>query len=221
LLPHDPVNPEGLRPEVRLNTLATLINQLDTAPIGVRPEESPEGRLILLFKQLATPRQDALAFHGGVDRWRWLCSSKALAPMLAVVAEVEQARVTAARLAPFQRLSETVTFVESPCRGFDVWYAERSSVIVAYIATSGTVTLGCQNDATAVRHFGPGGLRAVYSRLQPAGSGGREAVGGSPRGLRLSRDEALRAGELVAKFLDTCTESVVQTREHNQAYGAN
>ncbi len=178
--------------------LAELVNRADVNPIGLRLEESENGRRVLLFKRLSSGAQDATAFHAGVDCWRLLCGPRAPRALLAAVAEEEALRVRQARAAAVECLGDTVALVESEVWGYDVWYAEIRPVIVAFIAAQNRVSIGCRDLATAARFFGPGGLSNVFPKLQPPGWGGRETIGGSPRGARLTREEAHAIAQQVA-----------------------
>lgn len=180
--------------------LARLVNMADIQPIGLRLEESAVGQLVLLFKRLASGVGDATAFHAGVDRWRMLTASNPPAALLHAVVEEERQRVILARSARIEIISPQVAFVESEVWGYDVWYAEVRPIIVAFDAQSRRVTIGCPDKTTAEKWFGPGGLNNIYPRLQPAGWGGRETIGGSPRGMQLDRQQALSAAKWVAKM---------------------
>ena len=192
-----PVKASGTRD---LTALADLVNRMDTAPIGIRLEESEEGTLLLLWNQLASSAQDETAFHGGVDRWRNLLG-RAPKALLAAAKTEEAARVTEARQAQVTKVSDKVALVESPAWGFDVWYAEQAPIIVAYVASNGNVTIGCPDVATAEKLLGPGGLKNVFPKLEPAGWGGRESIGGSPRGQKLTREQALAAAQAIAALV--------------------
>jgi hypothetical protein len=184
-----------------LNPFADLINLMDTAPIGVRLEEKPDGNILLLWDQLASSAHDASAVHAGVDRWRrFFSDERPLTSLYAAAAEQEASRVSAARLAKVETVSPTVALVVSAVRGFDVWYAEVAPVIVL-LKPEGVVSIGCPNKAVAEELFGVGGLMNVFPHLLPAGWGGRESIGGSPRGLTLSFDQALTAAQMVATFV--------------------
>ncbi len=179
--------------------LATLINQADLSPIGLRLAEHAEGSTLLLFRQLRSAGQDALSFYAGVEHWRMLCGPNPPRSLLLAAGADEARRITAARAANVERVSDEVALVSSPVWGFDVWYAEVRPVIVAYVAEAARVTVGCRDAATAERLFGPGGLKNLLPLLQPPGWGGRETVGGSPRDARLGLDEARAAAEQIAR----------------------
>jgi hypothetical protein len=200
LLPTQPTGP-STRPAVGFQAflpLAELVSRADVDPIGLRLEESENGRRVLLFKRLASGAQDATAFHAGVDCWRLLCGSRTPRALLAAVAEEEALRVKQARAAAVECLGDAVALVESEVWGYDVWYAEIRPVIVAFIAAQNRVSIGCRDLATAARFFGPAGLGNVFPKLQPPGWGGRETIGGSPRGARLTREEAHAIAQQVA-----------------------
>ena len=185
-----PVKASGTRD---LSALADLVNRADLS-VTVRLEEEEGGETLLLWKQLASPSQDALAFYGGVERWRLLLG-RPLASLLQASKAQEVQRVNAARQARVQRFGK-VALVESSVPGFDVWYSELAPCIVA-LTPQGNITLGCQDVPTAERLFGDGGLKRVYNLLGQ-GWGGRETVGGSPRGQRMTLDDAQRVAQVIA-----------------------
>lgn len=183
----------GLLPD-GLDDLAALVNQVDTNPIGVRVEEHAWGPHLLLWNQLWSRQQDALAFYGGVDRWRWVL--KAPKVLLDTTQQMERERVAKAREAKVLATSGKIrlndfALVESDVWGFDVWYSEIAPCIMAW--HDGQVTVGVKDAETADNLFGKGGLKCVFPRLQPQGWGGRETIGGSPRGLQISKAEAQAA----------------------------
>jgi hypothetical protein len=179
--------------------LAELINQADLAPVGLRVEAHSEGGRLMLFRQMHFPAQDALNFYAGVDRWRLLCGPTTSKHLLQATLQVEAQRVTQARAAGHEVISDSVGLVKSPVWGFDVWYAEVKPVIVAYVPDAARVTVGVRDIEVAERLFGHGGLKRVFPRLAPAGWGGRETVGGSPRAVRLTLDETRQAAMEIAR----------------------
>ena len=186
----------GLLPEGRdLGTLAELIADADTRPHALADDPRPEAALLLLWRRMASGVQDATAFYGGVDRWRTLLKATPPQALLEAARAEEATRITAARNARVERFGPQVALVESPVPGFDVWYAEIAPVIVAYVADAQRVTIGVRDLATAQALFGPRGLLEVFPKLQPAGWGGRETVGGSPRGVALPLEAALRTAQ--------------------------
>ena len=186
----------GLLPEGRdLGALAELIADADTRPHALADDTRPEAALLLLWRRMASGVQDATAFYGGVDRWRVLLKAAPPQALLEAARAEEATRIAAARTARVERFGPQVALVESPVPGFDVWYAEIAPVIVAYVADAQRVTIGVRDLATAQALFGPRGLLEVFPKLQPAGWGGRETVGGSPRGVALPLEAALRTAQ--------------------------
>jgi hypothetical protein len=119
----------------------------------------------------------------------------------AVIAVVEPGgEVHAPGPPPHQRRAEPrVAIVKSTVWGFDRWYLW-APVVVSFSARLDKVTAGCPDRETAERLFGPGGLANIWPLLGP-GWGGRETVGGSPRGERLTLADAERAALRIAEVL--------------------
>ncbi len=182
-----------------LTAFAVLVNEADMAPLGLGLAATPEGRTLLLWNQMASDVQDATSFHSGVDRWRALLCGTQRGALLSAAAAQEAERVEEARRAPVERLSAHVALIESGLRAFDVWYAEIAPVIVLFNEASSNVTVGCPGKEAAERIFGPGGLMRVFPLLSPPGWGGREGIGGSPRGVRLTRAQAREAAARIAQ----------------------
>jgi hypothetical protein len=183
------------------SALAALVNRMDTTPIGTRLEdEGDEGVVILAFNALASGIEDAIGFYAGVDRWRYL-TGRPNSAILSGVHQAEQDRVLSARDADAVMLGTDVAFVSgSQIWGFDVWYADHAPCIVS-LAQDGNVTIGVTDTETAEEMFGPGGLKNVFPQLEPEGWGGRESIGGSPRGHHMSHDEAWEAAKTVASLV--------------------
>lgn len=69
----------------------------------------------------------------------------------------------------------------------------RHHLIFSYVAAMGKVTMSCPNESVAEEIFGKGGMSNIYPLLEkfnPTGWGGRAAVGGSGRNIKLTLDEA-------------------------------
>ncbi|MCC6751996.1 MAG: hypothetical protein IT371_30365 [Deltaproteobacteria bacterium] len=181
----------GLLPD-GLSDLAALVNAVDVDPFSIKLEEQGDnGARLLLFNQMASGVEDATAFYSGVDRWRMLTGPRAPEALLKATLAQERSRVEGASRASIEAHGGIpVAFVRSALWGFDVWYRQHPCVVAFH---DGKVTVGCRDLATAVRLFGPGGLKGVFSSLAPAGWGGRETVGGSPRGLALTESQAREA----------------------------
>lgn len=178
-----------------LTDFAKLVNQMDTAPIGVHLEDLPYGDVLMLWNQMASSVQDCTAFHSGVDRWRALFGRPLTALLAATKAEKAE-QVAKAREAVVTRVSDKVCIVVSDVWGFDVWYGDHAPVIVA-LTPLGNVTIGCPDTETAEALFGPGGLKNVFGKLEPQGWGGREAIGGSPRSMAMTIEQAAVAAATI------------------------
>lgn len=186
--------------------LAELVNARDTDPFKIKLSEHPDGPTLLLWQQLSTSEEDPTGFHAGVDRWRKLMGANPPKALLEATLREEAERIKTARAAKTERLTDHVGLVEGECFGFDVWYTEHpgTPVVVAYVAAQGQVTIGCRDLEAAEKLFGSGGLKNVFPKLDPktnGGWGGRETVGGGPRGLRLDRDQARIAAEKIATLV--------------------
>lgn len=179
-----------------LLVLAEIVNKMDTEPIGTRLEETDEGSLLLLWNQTSGQAQDALGFYAGTALWRNYTSNPPNKLVEAAKLE-EQDRVKNARKGLFEKVSEHVALVESPVWGFDVWYAEAAPIMVA-LTPEGNITVGCRDSETAESLLGPGGLTPLWPTLSPEGWGGRDVIGGSPRGRKMCRNEALAAASVIA-----------------------
>jgi hypothetical protein len=180
-----------------LSGLADLINRVDTAPIGIHLAEEEWGPHLLLWNRMASCVGDALAFLGGVDRWRAIVERPHPALLQTATTE-ERERVARARQAEITLISDQVAVVLSDVWGFDVWYDEVAPVILTFDHATGRASVGCRDERAARRLFGAHGLVSVFPKLAPPGWGGREAIGGSPRGTPLSWPEVLAAAILVA-----------------------
>lgn len=218
LLPHPARAGEsaGLSEECRssltrdLMPLAETIALMDTAPIGRDPSRLPMGELLLLWHTVRGPDRDDPGFAAGVGLWRALTEAAPETLNLLAAAAVEQARQRRERAWTLlekhgELLAPGVLFISTTEPGGPAdWYGRieanplespegwRHAVVIAHQPEQGKVTLACPNQAVAETLFGPGGLKNLYPRLG-AGWGGRESIGGSPRGERVSVEQA-RAG---------------------------
>lgn len=78
-------------------------------------------------------------------------------------------------------------------------------MLVTRNARRGAITVGCASPEVAQALLGPGGLRAVFPllpRREEGGWGGREAIGGSPRGAVMTADDAREAADIIAAAID-------------------
>lgn len=203
----------------RAQAIVEMIALVDTDPIG-RDLTGEEGFAFLkLWSQLFRTHDEALA-PAAVLAWGPLTrrAREPLAGLLAgsLDAEIERRR-TAEREARALDVDVSddrrVVLLDGPTVwGFDVWYgrdeqqpaesvgAWRHPVVMTR-SEDGSVTVGCPNVTVAETLFGSGGLRGVFDTLEPSGWGGREAIGGSPRGVRLSLEETVAAARAIHRLL--------------------
>lgn len=92
-----------------------------------------------------------------------------------------------------------VLLVQSVVWGFDVWY-RIAPIVVSHASRLARVTVGCPDLETAERLLGEGGLLRVWPQLG-VGWGGRETVGGSPRGAKLDLEAARATARRVVESL--------------------
>jgi hypothetical protein len=224
IIPHpDRKVSEKLPPHIResltrdLTDLAETIARVDVNPIGLNIPEMEGGSLLLTWNAMNNGR-DSLAFQAGVGLWRSLLEANPaqIHPFLKASKEAEKNRIKAS-LEDLERgslVAAGVLLIEgSRTFGFPEWYGRRQDfnfdhptgwkhpVVLAHLERGRNITIGCPNQEVAEALFGPGGLKNVFSKLQPEGWGGREAIGGSPRGEEISTEEAQAAAETVAKAI--------------------
>ena len=192
------------RPSVPLLELAHIINQEDMDPYAVDLRATAAGRLVLLWKKLASPKNDDVAFYGAVNRWRFLLSSTRIGDLVDTVQLEEGFERMEVHTFPLEFLAPEVAFYASETIDFSVLY-RRAPVLVGYHTVDRKVRIGCRNRETAEALFGAGGLMNVFPHLSPTEEGnpwtGREVVGGSPRGLPLTEAQAREAAAVVLAHL--------------------
>jgi hypothetical protein len=199
-----------------LNPLAETIAVIDTDPIGLDVASMPYGTVTLLWESIVGTGRDHLSACAGVSMWRTLTSAsdRRIGPYLRVAHETAAAQREAAREDLDERgveVGRALVINGSRVFGFDVWYGRDAEagasgepagwnhpVVLSYSEAHGNVTVGCPNAAVAEALFGPGGLKNVLGSLEPVGWGGREAVGGSPRGARLEWPEVEAAARAIS-----------------------
>lgn len=195
----------------------TLVDAHDTDPIGRDLFATPEGELLAWFNQRPGLFNSEPGFRAAVEQMRRLLVDGVDADEREQVRRADLARrrkaiegITAlydragTRLEAPEDPSELpvrrgatalagkprIAVVQSAVWGFDVWY-RIAPVVVSHASRVAKVTVGCPDLDTAVRLFGPEGLMHAWRALGK-GWGGRETIGGSPRGVRLGPAEADR-----------------------------
>ncbi|MDR1874622.1 MAG: hypothetical protein LBQ90_06380 [Synergistaceae bacterium] len=206
----------GLLPLNVLEKFNVEVGLLDTDPLGTDVSLLTCGDVIQVWKAgMASLKQSGWSWLYGLqlflDIFRNGEHYKAVKSRLAE-REQERRRVALEDYEKAVRSPSGRVLLVAPSRvyGFDVQLCRQSEFpveslqgwrhwcVIGQIERSGSVTLSCPNKSVAEGAFGPGGLLNVYPRLPTIGGktwGGREAVGGSPRG-------ALFPVELLPKVLE-------------------
>lgn len=199
-----------------LTKLAETINEVDTNPIGLDVPSMPYGAELLTWQAMASSCRDHLGYYGAVSAWVSLMTTpeKVRVALMEGVHSAEQHRIEVARddARAARKLGPIVAIDESRDWGFDIWYGRLPNTnpatlegwvnpcVMARDAVGGHITVGCPNLHVAEALFGPGGLKNAFPLLEPAGWGGRETIGGSPRGLRTERKDLWAAQTALAKL---------------------
>jgi hypothetical protein len=196
-----------------LTELADLIQRLDVDPLAVDLTTEPWAETVLLFEALTQGPQSHERFVLGSHLWNQLVSRPPRLLLAAARQEEEERRRRAGEAKPiFEK--DGVLAIASDVWGFDVWYGRRAEskdpndpaswshpLVLAYDREKRSITVGCPNTATANALLGEGGLLNIFPTLQPPGWGGREAIGGSPRGQSLEQDQCIAAARVLALHL--------------------
>ena len=226
LLPHPAKQvAESLPPPVKaaklkdLTALAETVGQVDVNPIGLNIPAMAGGDLLLTWNAMSSGEvgRTSLGAYAGVGLWVSLVSAHPgqIGPFLAAAKEAEANRRQAS-LDDLERLQEVngVSLIAgSRVFGFPEWYGRKLDhpatdprgwerpVVLAWLEASANITIGCPNTEVAETIFGPGGLKNAFAHLSPEGWGGREAVGGSPRGVKLSLEQAQEAARSIGNLI--------------------
>lgn len=223
LLPHPSVEvapylPEHVKASKQrdLLQLAETVAVIDTDPIGRDLSSMPFGAELLLWNAMMSFSEDtALTAKSGVWLWGQIAANApSRRPLVEHSLVLEGQRREEALKETIIDLGGGIGYIEeSACWGFDVWYDRqvdhasdlptgwKFGVVLARVASSGAITIGSPNQAVAERLFGSGGLKNVFPHLPREGWGGREAIGGSPRGEKMSVEELIEAAEKVKSLI--------------------
>ncbi len=194
--------------------LVELVDRFDREPIDVDLLAEPHGLVELAFDQMNLTPDEAGFLRGVEGMVRLLREGVPPETARHVLGRERSRRERAERgvvavfepggrrldppVAPAPRRPR-VLLAHATVWGFDVWY-RIAPVVVSFSPRLHKVTVGCRDTRTAQRLFGPRGLLDVWPRLGQ-GWGGRESIGGSPRGEPLTLHDAERAAGLVARAL--------------------
>ncbi len=203
-----------------------LVDRHDVDPIGLDLLDSPEGEDLAWFNQRPHLTQSEKGFREAIGHMVRLLEDGIDAKTRKNVRSSDKARRRKAMDGVLSRRAQDgmelpipesveglpvlrgemaeaeaarVLVVKSTVWGFDQWY-RLAPVVVSYAARMAKVTVGCPDIDTAERMFGPGGLKRVWKAMG-RGWGGRETIGGSPRGQRLAVSDTHTTAETALKLL--------------------
>ncbi len=218
LLPHpsqaDKVKPFQVKTWTQdLLPLAETISVVDTDPIGRDVLSMPMGDILTTWNALFSANaDDELAAYAAVEGWRRLLTQPSAQVFVSAAEESEKQRQVSA-LADLSERSEKVGDVlairQSRMFGFDIWYQRRpesgapteargwaNPMVVSWLEGPENITVACPNQKVAEELLGEGGLRNVFRELnahyglaETSGFGGRETIGGSPRGQKMTEED--------------------------------
>ncbi len=191
----------GLVPASQIpNTFYELVNLHDVDPVPLDLLSLPFGEELLFFQQLEHLRRDQASFFRAIDEMRRLLLGGLQPKQRTMVRRREERRIEMAETSSLEPIGEAVLLVESRVWGFDRWY-RRAPLVVSYSQRGASITVGCRSVEVAEALCGEGGLMRVFAHLG-YGWGGRESIGGSPRGVVFSFDQAREAAHKIAAWLE-------------------
>jgi hypothetical protein len=185
----------------------TLVNAYDTDPIGINLLATPTGTRLAWFNQISNIGQSESGFRKAINAMVELLEGGLSVAEADRISKADRGRRRKALDGILLRLdadghelpipnklegspvlrgqtalneSPRVLVVNSTVWGFDMWY-RAAPVVVSFASRIQKVTVGCPDLTTAQALFGPTGLSVIWKSLGP-GWGGRETIGGSPRG---------------------------------------
>ena len=225
LIPHPSFTKEGAPPPVvaswkkNLNGLAETIGIIDTDPIGKKIRDLPGGPELILWNTMSGNGGDSLGFASGVGLWRTITTSRpeVIKPMLDAASAAERDREVLSNRELEERgciINDILVIRDSRIWGFNEWYGRldnnndptdpkswKHPVVVALVETTKNITIGCPNNEVAIKLFGSKGLMELFPKLKPEGWGGRESVGGSPRGMEMTWESVLACAKTISQSI--------------------
>ena len=199
---------------------------MDTDPIGRDVLGMPFGATLITWEALfGANATDELAAYAAVEGWRRLLTLPSTKAFIAA-AEKAEAERRAQALADLNergsRSGKVMSICNSRVFGFAEWYDRKvdagqpeeakgwgNPIVVSLVEATGALTFGMPNKQVAEEVFGEGGLTRVFKALnelyglEPGnGFGGREAIGGSPRGRKMTEADLNKAVEVINGLLE-------------------
>lgn len=208
-----------------LMPLAQTIATMDTDPIGRDVIAMPMGNVLTAWEALfGSNANDELAAYAAVEGWRRLLTQASAKVFISAAESSENERREAA-LADLRERGHkegaVLSIVGSRVFGFDIWYQRQpeagspneargwdNPIVVAFVEETGNITFGAPNKNVAEELLGQGGLMNVFTALNEtyglsttSGFGGREAIGGSPRGQKMTAEDLKTAVSIINQLL--------------------
>jgi hypothetical protein len=209
-----------------LTPLAETIAALDTNPVGLDVLSMPYGNYLVAFNSLfcSGKGNDMLAFAAVYGLRSLLTNPSAQKYVLnAQKSEEENQRQAMEDLKERSQKIKNVLVVQKTCLfGFPQWYQRQEdkanadeiegwqNPVVASLNTDrDSLSFGCPNIQVAEKLFGKGGLKNVFQKMNEKyqcppedGFGGRETIGGSPRGKKMKYEDLLVCADVINDYLE-------------------
>lgn len=208
-----------------LMPLAETIAVMDCDPIGRDIIAMPMGSILAAWNSLfGANANDELAAYCAVEGFRRLLTQPSARVFVAAAENAENERREAA-LADLRERGEkqgnVMTILGSRVFGFAEWYQRQpengapteaagwdNPIVVSLVEATSAITFGAPNKAVAEELLGKGGFLNVFKALNEAygleegsGFGGREAVGGSPRGQKMTAEDLATAVSIINQLM--------------------
>ncbi len=210
---------------VDLLPLAQTIAIMDTDPIGRDIISMPMGSVLAAWNSLfGANANDELAAYAAVEGFRRLLTQPSAKVFVSAAENAENERREAA-LADLRerghKNGKVMTIKQSRVFGFDVWYQRNvevggpteaagwdNPIVVSWLEGAENITMACPNKEVAEELLGKGGLMNVFKALnahyglaEGSGFGGRETIGGSPRGQKMTEEDLTKAVSIINQLM--------------------
>lgn len=208
-----------------LMPLAETIAVMDCDPIGRDIIAMPMGATLAAWNSLfGANANDELAAYAAVEGFRRLLTQPSAQVFVSAAETAENQRREAA-LADLRERGEkqgcVMSIVQSRVFGFAEWYQRNveagapteaagwdNPIVVSLVEATSAITFGAPNKTVAEELLGTGGfmnvfkaLNAHYGLADGAGFGGREAIGGSPRGQKMTAEDLTKAVSIINQLM--------------------
>ncbi len=212
----------GLLPFDLLKRLNPEIGQLDTEPLMTDEKTLRYNDEIQIWKSnMESVKQSGWSWLYGVQLWldifnNWIDFKGVLENFKAMEEGRKQLALDDYNAAKRGHADKILLINPSRVKGFDVQFCRQDKAapdtlegwrhwcIISYIEKSGSVMLACPCKKVAELAFGSGGLKNVFHLLPKIDGrewGGRESVGGSPRGVKFPVERLDEVMEIIENSL--------------------